>query len=601
MKTPYYLAFTVCLAMLINVSQAQVNTSLDNNIRDVTDLDIGFNRRSDNGTWWTDLSFINLLEDMNPDVLRFPGGTQANYWDWRTGQFIENTDKIWGLKEVLTISQFVSALPNRTKIIYVVNMARPTPATGVNVNADEATLKSDVTLNLKIEDMIDAIDEFVAQGKEPYAVELGNEFFFGNIESGIYEIIEVVPNSAYTSGWDEANSQPYTSASRKEANVINAKFYLKHCKAIVEAIKLVYPNMKFVLTTTREEAIAPIRERWNTTIFDQLENNPDYAALKNDIYAVTQHHYLNNKYGEQSVISDNASAKTAIAEGISYPLDTQSDYNLVPNDYKIWYTEYGDIKFIAEETWASALRYAVWVYSWISLGDKVGQLGYHYISDRNVVKVGSPMKLAPIGIAAKLVSKATADMSNMQKINFETNPESVNGVLSLYGYKFKSIDKETLLIININDVDFNEVNFDNLISYTGQPLLTQYNSITPYVSGVDEGDSKISSIVNLNITNQFDAKGFSISVIEVPNTSLSSNKISKERVAIFPNPAKDFVNIKTDHDLLSVSIYSLNGNLVYQVEQLENNVINLSQLSSGMYLMKIHTKNSSEFKKLIVY
>ncbi len=141
---------------------AQTSTSLDANIRDVSNLDIGFNRRSDQGTWWTDNSFIDLVSEMNPDVVRYPAGTQANYWDWREGKFLENTDKDWSNKEVVTIPTFVNALPSSTKAIYVVNMARPTPVTGVDVNASEAILKSQSTLNAKITDMLAAIAEFDA-------------------------------------------------------------------------------------------------------------------------------------------------------------------------------------------------------------------------------------------------------------------------------------------------------------------------------------------------------------------------------------------------------------------------------------------------------
>ena len=357
---------------------AQTTTSLNSTIRSKTELLIGFNRRSDQGTWWTDTSFKTLVSEMNPDIVRYPGGTQANYWDWSTGQFLDNTDKTWSNKEVLKIPEFLDALPDRTKVVYVVNMARPTPATGINVNDSEAILKSQSTLDAKIVDMINAINQFSANGKVPYAIELGNEFYFGNEESGIYHIIEDV-NGIFYAGWDTTNNQAYQSANKKDATVINAKFYLTQCKDIVAGIKAVYPTMKFILTTTKEETNAAARERWNTTVFDELTNNSDYTTLKSDIYAVTQHHYLDDKYGIQTVISDNATAKLAISEGIQYPIEKKSDYDLVQNNYKIWYTEYGEVKGIAEETWASGVRYAALVHSFIASGDKVGQLDYHYI------------------------------------------------------------------------------------------------------------------------------------------------------------------------------------------------------------------------------
>ena len=590
----YFIAFSLFVNN-ISLNAQVVSTSLDPNINDKTNLDLGFNRRSDNGVWWTDASFQNLLVEMNPDVLRYPGGTQANYWDWRTGQFLDNTDKSWGGKEVLTIPDFVNATPNRTKIVYVVNLARPTPATGVSVNASEAVLKSDTTLNLKIADMLDAIAEFVTQGKEPYAIELGNEFYFGNIEGGIFEIVE--SGGFFYSGWDTANNQPYQTTDKRDATVINALFYLKQCKTIVASIKAQYPNIKFALVTTKGGNGNSTRESWNNTIFDALANNPEYATLKNDIYAVTQHHYLTDTYGDQTVIANNNDAKIAIAEGIQYPIDAQNDYNLVPNNYKIWYTEFGVTKPNADLTWATAMRYAALVYSWMERGEKVGQLDYHYVSDVNVVQTGSPFLLAPIGIAAKQVALASADMTQFQKINFSNNPISINGVESLFGYKFKNQNKETLLIINISDTGFSNIQINNLFTFTGAQTLTQYSSDAPYVTGIAEGNSNIISS-NATLSGTLDAKRFSISVIEVENT-LNTNKNELSKTSIYPNPVEDVLIIETSNQIKSFDVFTLNGVKVYSTKNIQNNTLNLKMLTTGMYLLKMDTANGTEFKKIM--
>ena len=592
--------FVVSILICSNTSVSQtVTTTLDPIVRDISEVNIGFNRRSDPGTWWTDASFINLLSQMNPDVVRYPAGTQANYWDWSTGQFLENTDKVWGNKEVVTIPTFVNALPSQTKAVYVVNIARPTPATGIDVNTTEAILKSDATLNLKITDMLSAIDAFAQAGKLPYAIELGNEFYFGNIESGIFQIEEVDNNGTteYYSGWDQVNNQPFQSSSKQDDTDVTALFYLEQAKVIVNAIKALYPNMKFVLCTTKSGNGTSARERWNNTIFDNLQNNPEFTTLSNDIDAVTQHHYLNDAYGVQTVITNNAEAKVAIAEGIQYPIDKQADYDLVPNDYKIWYTEYGVTKGIAEETWASGLRYAALVYSWFNRGDKVEQLLYHHISDNTIVQVGSPMKLAPIGIAQKLIAQAFVNMTEMQKINFSSNPISVNGIESLFGYKFINAEKETLLIININDADFTDVQLDNLFDYNGTQNLTQYRSVQPYVFGVAEGDSNILS-TNTTISNTFNARGFSISVVEVENT-LGLEDISNNSIKVYPNPVKDVLTIEANTALKRIMVNSIDGSKVLTVKNIKNNSIDLSTLTSGMYLLKIETNKGSEFKKLI--
>jgi len=601
MKTVAYFVcnFAIIFFLGYNKIDAQtITTSLIPTIRSKANLDIGFNRRSDNGTWWTDTSFKNLVAEMNPDVVRYPAGTQANYWDWRTGKFLDNTDKTWGNNEVLKIPQFVSVLPQRTKIIYVVNIARPTPAIGVDVNVSEAILKSTGTLNLKITDMLAAIAEFVAQGKEPYAIELGNEFYFGNTEAGIFEVIENTTTGLFYGGWDEVNRVSYSAATKKDATVFIAKFYLQQCKSIVAAIKAQYPNMKFALCTTKLEANAQARAVWNTTIFNELDTNPNYGTLKNSIYAVTQHHYLNDTYGDQTVISNNATSKIAIAEGIQYPFDVQSDYDMVPSNYKIWYTEYGVTKLNADETWASGVRFAALVQSWISRGDKVGQLDYHYISDQNVVKVESPMKLAPIGIAAKLVAKASADMTEMQEINFATNPISVNGVKSLYGYKCKNNLKETLLIINTSDTNFAQVQFDNLFTYTKQPSMTQYYSNAPYVSGVYDGHSNLVTSIG-NVFSALNIKNFSVTVVEVANNSLGINKNEKEKITIYPNPVKDILSFQTNSQIQKVSIFNSLGSIVFSTKELNSNFVNISNLESGVYFVEVQADKGSEIIKII--
>ncbi|MCK5907091.1 MAG: hypothetical protein KAG37_05835, partial [Flavobacteriales bacterium] len=332
---------------------------------------------------------------MNPDVVRYPGGTQANYWDWRVGKFIDNTDKNWGTKEVLKIPEFIDFIPSRTKVIYVVNMARPTPATGVDVNSSEQILKSDATLDKMIIDMKAAITKFVSEGVTPYAIELGNEYYFGNEEGGIYHIIEGSNNSYYAgrdaiTGTGIEHSGGSKTQNKKDATVTNAKFYLQNCEKIVSEISQVHPNMKFALVSTKRGTGNSSREYWNNTIYDELEKSDIYPNLYTKITALTQHHYVDDNYGNQTVVTDIATAKVAISEGVSYPVDRTLDYEQAPSKFKIWFTEYGATKKNAETMWTTGMRSAALSLSWIDRGDKVGQLDYHYITDKNVVWPDEP-------------------------------------------------------------------------------------------------------------------------------------------------------------------------------------------------------------------
>lgn len=69
---------------------------------------------------------------------------------------------------------------------------------------------------------------------------------------------------------------------------------------------------------------------------------------------------------------------------------------------------------------------------------------------------------------------------------------------------------------------------------------------------------------------------------------------------LYPNPAKNLLKIKKIDQLLisSIEIYNMVGQLVIAIPS-EVETIDISSLSSGNYLVKIHTKKGSSFSKFI--
>lgn len=77
--------------------------------------------------------------------------------------------------------------------------------------------------------------------------------------------------------------------------------------------------------------------------------------------------------------------------------------------------------------------------------------------------------------------------------------------------------------------------------------------------------------------------------LDVPCTlsiGVGVNQSDKVGVMIYPNPAKDRLNIVTDDQLVKVSIISLNGQVVYTGEQSN---IDISSLPEGVYTVKAQT------------
>jgi hypothetical protein len=72
-------------------------------------------------------------------------------------------------------------------------------------------------------------------------------------------------------------------------------------------------------------------------------------------------------------------------------------------------------------------------------------------------------------------------------------------------------------------------------------------------------------------------------------------------ITIYPNPGDDIVTIKADAEIQSYNIYTINGQCI-KSETIRSTTIdiNTNNLSSGIYITKIQTKDHIVFKKLFV-
>jgi len=97
------------------------------------------------------------------------------------------------------------------------------------------------------------------------------------------------------------------------------------------------------------------------------------------------------------------------------------------------------------------------------------------------------------------------------------------------------------------------------------------------------------------ITNRFET--------EFINDALSVSDFDFNGFSMYPNPASDILNIKlnniTNADL---SIYDIQGKLVLKqsVSEEQNLELNVSELQSGLYFVKLNTNNKELVKKLVI-
>jgi len=74
-------------------------------------------------------------------------------------------------------------------------------------------------------------------------------------------------------------------------------------------------------------------------------------------------------------------------------------------------------------------------------------------------------------------------------------------------------------------------------------------------------------------------------------TSVTNNKAIE--FSLYPNPAKDFINIESPKTISSVAVMDITGKVVINVNNLKNNRINISDLLPGVYMVSVKDNNDN--------
>ncbi len=74
--------------------------------------------------------------------------------------------------------------------------------------------------------------------------------------------------------------------------------------------------------------------------------------------------------------------------------------------------------------------------------------------------------------------------------------------------------------------------------------------------------------------------------------------LDAEELTVYPNPATDFINIKTCSEVLAISVYSLTGQLVLQNTS-HQKTVDLQNIPKGMYLILVKTEAGIVIKQIV--
>jgi len=176
-------------------------------------------------------------------------------------------------------------------------------------------------------------------------------------------------------------------------------------------------------------------------------------------------------------------------------------------------------------------------------------------------------------------------------IDVETNQKVSSINLRSYDSEARDMslkDSETLLLGTYDGLmvlDVSDINETKVIEYFK----------TPYFGGAKE------AIISID-DSYFIAANYDdiIAYKWGPGGGSGINDISDEAITIFPNPVKDKLIIKGLNYNSTISIYDINGKLVYKNKAITNEV-DIRNLKNGLYTIKIEDKNHNHavIKKII--
>ena len=67
---------------------------------------------------------------------------------------------------------------------------------------------------------------------------------------------------------------------------------------------------------------------------------------------------------------------------------------------------------------------------------------------------------------------------------------------------------------------------------------------------------------------------------------------------MFPNPSSGIVNIETQEELTAITLYSISGKQLLHTTQLMKQ-IDISNLATGVYILRMTSKNGVVEKKIV--
>jgi hypothetical protein len=297
----------------------------------------GFNTNILGGPAWQDPKFITMIEQFKPQLMRYPGGTVANYWDWRKGFVLDNLpdDTPLGLKN---LKMKVSATLDEFKV--AAERIGFTPIFVLNMETSNLSYQMEMLHYAK------------AIGLEVKYIELGNEFYFQHTRN---------LRNKYPSG------KVYAEESNRWAKKIKEDFP----DALIAVHGLIDPR------SDSERPKNRVMEEWNYSMKELVEESIW-------IDAVALHIYIPNSIKTAEEMTSLEGIQKSLAQSYLGLEALKQTMLKLPSNKQIWITEFNlmDEHQTLHSRWAHGLSVGIQLLSYLEM-DEIDIILYHSLIGRS--------------------------------------------------------------------------------------------------------------------------------------------------------------------------------------------------------------------------
>jgi len=399
----------------------------------------GFNGNNTRGPSFAEKPFLDSVASLQLKIIRYPGGTSANWWNWQKGWYVDNPNLPNSFKRMNYSPSGLlelKSLINKTNcdVVFCLNITTST------LQDQIAMLKYAQSLNIPVK-----------------WVELGNEL-------------------------------------NNQKNFDRQKFptvadFGKICEQWIDAIKVQFPSAKVAVVGGNRNYSDG--KNWNDIV---LKNAPNADAIVAHLYPKKQ------DILDDSGINFQKLFEQFVDEFNSQGFNTINNTSIWITEYNIQWAHDNENKESESKayTWSQALATLLMTSMASSLYPNTPLILNHNISNTSVFAAIETEKRSlrklPNGIGMAGWLSASNNMDVLTKINFTDDNNQTKQDYQLFGWKFTNNKNASVLFVNLQGSTV-KINISNLI-HGDASFDTKYDDKNLIINSAADVNSKKGTVNN---------------------------------------------------------------------------------------------------------